>query len=82
MHPVPPVLDETRAVVLSFQSLLEREVAAAAARPQARGHLHVLRFAGGLLDATGGLREGLALDGTHMAPAYLQYLQQALDGCR
>jgi hypothetical protein len=122
VHPVPPVLIETRPVVMAFNEILREHVSAAAERLPRRagaagGGLAWLEFCHGLLEAApagssgaggadnaaegdGGttaerdvvgsakkpagqqrlrLRPEFELDGTHLAPAYLQLLQQALD---
>jgi len=51
----------------------------ASATPQAQGRLRYLDFYDGLLTAGGNaLAPGLALDGTHLSPAYLPLLQAAL----
>ncbi len=78
VHPPPPVLDETRGVVLQFARLLGRRVQEAAARRACAGRLHWLDFGRELLGADGRLREELALDGTHLSPAYLRHLEAAL----
>lgn len=46
VHPVPPVLDATRAIVIPFEAVLRRHVVAAAARPALKGRLHYLDFIG------------------------------------
>lgn len=80
VHPVPPVLNETRQVVVPFNRLLQEHVREAGARPEAHGRLHWLDFADRLLTDDGAsLRPELAFDGTHLAPVYLQHMQHALD---
>jgi len=76
IHPVPPVLNETRAVVVQFNAALRRAVEAAAPT------LTWLDFFGALLAPSGdALAEGMALDGTHMNPVYLRHLETALPSC-
>jgi lysophospholipase L1-like esterase len=75
VHPVPPVLNETRAVVVQFNAALQRAVEAAAPT------LAWLDFFGALLAPSGeALAEGMALDGTHLSPDYLRHLEAALPG--
>ena len=73
VHPVPPVLNETRHIV----NLFNRELAAAVKRERS---LHMLDFYDALL-APGGnaLAEGLKLDGTHMHPDYVKLMERSLD---
>eukprot|EP00955_Chlamydomonas_euryale_P052893 355305-Chlamydomonas_euryale.AAC.1 len=56
------------------------QVRAAAARPAAKGRLHFLDFFDQLLtqEEPPKLRPELELDGTHMAPAYVEHLAAAL----
>ena len=49
VHPVPPVLDVTRALVAEFQAGLEQRVRGAQAHPRAHARLHLLDFWGSLL---------------------------------
>jgi hypothetical protein len=79
VHPPPPVLNETRPVVAQFTRLLGSRVQEAAAAEGIKGRLHWLDCFDQLLAADGKLRKELELDGTHLAPAYLQHLQAALD---
>jgi tetratricopeptide (TPR) repeat protein len=78
VHPVPPVLDPTRGMVMRFNTVLQEEVR------KTEGILKWLDFAEDLVQgdpAVPGkfaLRDGLALDGTHMSPAYLPSLARAL----
>ena len=78
VHPVPPVLDETRHVVTALNAAvrreverLERELRQGLAGP-APGRLGWLDLEGRLLTQDDGkaLRPDLAFDGTHLAPAY------------
>jgi hypothetical protein len=79
VHPPPPVLNETRPVVTQFTRLLRSSVRDAAAAQGVACRLHWLDCFDQLLAADGKLRKELELDGTHLAPAYLQHLQAALD---
>jgi len=77
-HPVPPVLEASRAAVAAFNVELARAVGAAA-----NPRLRALRFGDRLLSGPGGaLAPEFCLDGTHLAPAYVAaVLQPALDSC-
>jgi hypothetical protein len=81
VHPVPPVLDVTRAVVLAYNAALRDAVRAAAAKGAAagaaKGKLRWLEFGDALL-ADGALKAEFALDGTHLAPTYVPLLSDAL----
>eukprot|EP00195_Chlamydomonas_chlamydogama_P001411 CAMPEP_0202918646 /NCGR_PEP_ID=MMETSP1392-20130828/73955_1 /ASSEMBLY_ACC=CAM_ASM_000868 /TAXON_ID=225041 /ORGANISM="Chlamydomonas chlamydogama, Strain SAG 11-48b" /LENGTH=94 /DNA_ID=CAMNT_0049611769 /DNA_START=44 /DNA_END=328 /DNA_ORIENTATION=+ len=80
VHPIAPVLNETRHVVRQFSSLLKSKVQAASSSPPLRGRLHYLDFFERLLapgDPTK-LNPELAFDGTHMAPAYVKFLAESL----
>ena len=73
VHPVPPVLNETRPVVKEFNAAL-------AARVRRESTLRWLDFFDKLLTDDGErLADGLALDGTHMHPAYVNVLEEALE---
>jgi tetratricopeptide (TPR) repeat protein len=73
VHPVPPVLNETRPVVKEFNAAL-------AARVRREPTLRWLDFFDKLLTDDGErLADGLALDGTHMHPAYVNVLEEALE---
>jgi hypothetical protein len=77
VHPVPPVLNETRAVVKAFNTQLHKSVLAASAA--CKGRLHWLDFFDRLLSANqSSLRSDLVLDGTHMSPLYVVDLDRAL----
>mmetsp|Transcript_38638 Transcript_38638/g.122738 ORF Transcript_38638/g.122738 Transcript_38638/m.122738 type:complete len:340 (-) Transcript_38638:48-1067(-) len=90
VHPVPPVLKETRHIVMPFNKILRGEVEAASRKGACRGKLHWLDFVDSLLDTTpgaansvapwGALRKDLDLDGTHMNPAYVRELSAAMAG--
>ena len=71
MHPVVPVLNETRPVVLQFNAILRPLV-------EKTPGLTWLDFFPRLLNADGGFEEKYKLDGTHMSPAYLPLLEEAL----
>jgi len=72
VHPVPPVLNETRHIVKQFNAQLQ------AAVEQEKG-LYWLDFFPQLLSSDGAaLADGLALDGTHLHPSYVRHLEQAL----
>mmetsp|Transcript_18834 Transcript_18834/g.31491 ORF Transcript_18834/g.31491 Transcript_18834/m.31491 type:complete len:731 (+) Transcript_18834:36-2228(+) len=72
VHPVPPVLNETRSVVTGFNATLKDRVTLSP-------HLQWLDFFEKLLSPDGSeLADGLSLDGTHMSPAYLDHLEEAL----
>jgi len=73
VHPVPPVLPETRAVVKQFNAALRRAV------ERASPVLAWLDFFEQLLTPAGdALADGLALDGTHLNPQYVRLLEAAL----
>ena len=72
VHPVPPVLNETRHIVKLFNAQLRAKV-------QKEPTLTWLDFFDGLLSADGErLADGLSLDGTHMHPDYVRLLEAAL----
>jgi hypothetical protein len=73
VHPVPPVLDETRPIVSLFNRELQRQV-------QREPSLCWLDFFDHLLDDREGLKAELRLDGTHLHPRYVKTtLQPALE---
>jgi tetratricopeptide (TPR) repeat protein len=76
VHPVPPVLDATRTMVLKFNRLLRQAV------EKTGGSLLWLDFENDLIDTKGMnqivLKEELVLDGTHMSPHYIPYMEKAL----
>lgn len=78
VHPVLPVLNETRTVVKQFNTILSREVQRkAATTPQLRW----LPFFSNLLTPDREqLRREFEFDGTHMSPRYLPLLARALEG--
>ena len=65
VHPVPPVLDETRDMVKKYNAVLRALVEAS--------DLVWLDFFDGFLDEAG-LKPGYCLDGTHLHPTYLDDL--------
>jgi hypothetical protein len=86
VHPVSPVLDVTRSIVLQFNRALRSSVERHAGRLEwvpLEGRLlerTPAREANGSTDpaACVGLRERFKFDGTHLAPAYLEELAAAL----
>mmetsp|Transcript_11549 Transcript_11549/g.24756 ORF Transcript_11549/g.24756 Transcript_11549/m.24756 type:complete len:749 (-) Transcript_11549:834-3080(-) len=71
VHPVPPVLKETRAIVKLFNATLKQRVLK-------EPILTYLDFFDKLLTADGeDLEPELSLDGTHMSPAYVDLLAAA-----
>ena len=72
VHPVPPVLNETRHIVTLFNRQLVEAV-------KAEPLLHMLDFFDELV-APGGnsLAGGLALDGTLLHPSYVRFIEAAL----
>ncbi len=81
VHPVPPVLNETRHIVKPFNELLSAAVLRTLKQLPAAcdGRLHMLDFSMALLTEDGNaLRRDLELDGTHMAPAYMHDLEVSL----
>ncbi|KAF5830656.1 hypothetical protein DUNSADRAFT_14221 [Dunaliella salina] len=82
VHPIPPVLNETRSLVKAFMQLLKCKVPAASSSlgefENGGGHLRYLDFFECLLSPDGStLAQGLALDGTHLSPAYLPHFASA-----
>merc|ERR1712137_285120 len=72
VHPVVPVLNETRAMVKQFNTALKERVTSS---PE----LQWLEFYENLLtEDKEQLREEYSLDGTHLHPAYLALLEKAL----
>jgi hypothetical protein len=72
VHPIPPVLNETRHIVTMFNVQLR---AAVAKEPS----LYMLDFFGDLVTADGSaLADGLSLDGTHLHPRYVRFLENKL----
>ncbi|CAM9765382.1 unnamed protein product [Laminaria digitata] len=72
VHPVVPVLAETRRMVKLYNRVFRRMV-------EKSKHLHWLDFFDQMLDPTGNeLRPEFRLDGTHLAPGYIGLLEKAL----
>ena len=71
IHPVIPVLNETRAMVLRFNKILRKRV-------KARDDMKWLEFADDLL-YNGMLQKKYELDGTHLSPTYVPLLEGALN---
>jgi len=71
VHPVPPVLNETRHIVTQFNAQLKAAV-------EAEPATFWLDFFPSLLQGDGGLKESLKLDGTHLHPSYVGLLEAAL----
>ncbi|XP_021357417.1 uncharacterized protein LOC110452964 [Mizuhopecten yessoensis] len=70
VHPVMPILEPTRQVVMQFNKQL-------ATRVKKNKRLHWLDFVEDLL-VDGGLRPEYEFDGTHCHPAYISLLEKAL----
>ena len=72
VHQVPPVMEETLAVVTLFNKALR-------ARVDAEPSIEWLDLDGMLVDGrTGKLHEHLELDGTHLHPRYVEMLERSL----
>jgi len=72
VHPIVPVLNETRAMVKIYNRIFHRKV-------QKVPNLKWLDFFGQMLTPAGdALRPEYALDGTHLSPAYLKLVEAAL----
>ncbi|CAL8471421.1 g10963 [Coccomyxa elongata] len=77
VHPVPPVLNETRHIVTPFNDLLRERVREA--EPNL-GRLHWLDVGDQYLcENRAKLKPELSFDGTHMAPVFLQYVNAAVE---
>lgn len=73
IHPVAPVLDETRSVVMQYNAMLPMFLGT-------KSDLRYLDFASQLLEEDGNaLLPEYKLDGTHIHPSYVVLLQQAMD---
>lgn len=73
VHPVVPVLNETRNMVKQFNIALEK-------RCNSSDDVTWLNFFDSLLTDDGnGLRKEYELDGTHMNPSYLTLLEKAIN---
>jgi len=69
VHPIPPVLDETRSMVIRYNMTLQKLV-------QESPHLIWLDFFCGFLTDSLALKSEFKLDGTHLHPNYLNVLLQ------
>jgi hypothetical protein len=71
VHPVAPVLNETRSTVKLFNAILREKV-------KCSPTLRLLDFFQHLLGPDGGFNKQYELDGTHMSPAYLPLIEEAV----
>jgi len=73
VHPVVPVLNETRHIVRIFNRILKEQL-------MKRNHPKILwmEFFGDLLDNEGNLKKEYELDGTHLNPQYLPLLEKSI----
>lgn len=72
VHPIPPVLNETRHIVTIFNKQLAEAV-------KKERNLHMLDFFSQLVSSDGSaLADGLQLDGTHMHPDYTKLMEEEL----
>ncbi|CAM9673495.1 unnamed protein product [Chrysoparadoxa australica] len=71
IHPVIPVLNETRALVTLYNGFFRKAV-------DASKSLVWLDFFDDMLEGGLNLRKGLELDGTHLSPNYVPCLERAL----
>ncbi|CAK9882664.1 unnamed protein product [Sphagnum jensenii] len=78
VHPVSPVLSETRAVVHIFNHVLQTRLHEAQQTSPCGKQLHWLDFFPDLLTPDGELRDEFKLDGTHLNPNYVTPLARAL----
>ncbi|EIE19755.1 TPR-like protein [Coccomyxa subellipsoidea C-169] len=77
VHPVPPVLNETRHIVTPFNDLMRQRVKQAESQNDRLRWLDVAdRY---LCENRSKLNPKLNFDGTHMSPAFLQYVNAALE---
>ena len=73
IHPVIPVLNETRVIVTKYNAILRSAVESCSFG------LKWLDFFGDLLTPDGeALCKDLELDGTHLSPVYVKHLEKAL----
>ena len=72
VHPVPPVINETRFIVKKFNKALKTSVKKAA-------RLNFLEFTEDLVDENGDLKEEYKLDGVHLNPEYLTLVEKSLN---
>ncbi len=73
VHPVSPVLDVTRTVVLKFNAMLKTKLA------QRKWPFRLLDFFDGLLHPHTGYNKTYELDGTHLNPLYVPLMEAALN---
>ncbi|KAF6255223.1 hypothetical protein COO60DRAFT_1662566 [Scenedesmus sp. NREL 46B-D3] len=81
VHPVPPVLDETRHIVKLFNAALQEGLTKVLhSHPELHQRLAFLDFFQELLTSDGsGLLQQLEFDGSHLHPRYLGHLEAALN---
>jgi lysophospholipase L1-like esterase len=74
IHPIPPVLDPTRPIVVKYNEIYKREVD----KLKARGlSVKWLDFFNEFIDSgKSGLRDEYKLDGTHLHPKYLELIEK------
>jgi hypothetical protein len=76
IHPVIPVLKETRSIVKTYNAIFKRMVEA----QQGKSRMYWLDIFSQLLSDDGErLRDGLELDGTHLNPAYIPILETGIN---
>jgi len=71
VHPIVPVLDVTRKVVVKFNAVLKTKT-------QQSKQLHYVDFFDSLLTAAGNFNAVFGLDGTHMSPRYVPLMEAAI----
>jgi len=71
VHPIVPVLNETRHTVKLFNQILQHKV-------EQTKQLRWLDFFPQLLSSTGDFNKEYELDGTHMNPKYVHLLETAM----
>ena len=77
VHPIVPVLNETRSIVVKYNRLLRRAVE----EGEGKCGMKWLDIFDSLVEVDGGnrcglgLREGMELDGTHLHPRYLKAME-------
>ncbi|KAG6548433.1 hypothetical protein Mapa_009920 [Marchantia paleacea] len=79
VHPIPPVLNETRSFVRTFNGTLQQSLLSYNnTHPAIGGRLHWLNFTADLLSTEGSLKEEFQLDGTHLSPNYYHLLRREI----
>jgi len=73
IHPIVPVLNETRHIVKQFNQLLKPKI------EENEPTFYWLDFFEGLLSSEGGLNKNYEFDGTHLSPKYIPLLTNALN---